>query len=280
MKPAIVGLLLWLGSTSSTYAVVDSTSEAANQPTTKNPPVTTIEHDSWGTTPGAPANTIPDSSGSSDQADANAILTPFTARYTSEWNLGWFSIDIKGSRKLEQQEDGHWKLTFKADSSAATLLEESIFDLENGQIQPLEYRYKVSGLVTEPDRSLEFLPNTEIIRDHKKKKDHTNQWAPGIQDAQTYMLQASLDLSLHPTLPLSYPVFEKKKTKVFNFEIIGEEVIKTRAGKLNTVKIQQVRKDNRKVTVWLLKDKQFLLARLVDKKNGKTRYKIDLVAID
>lgn len=207
-------------------------------------------------------------------------LQPFVAKYESKWDLGWFSIQIKGSRILKQLKDGNWQLTFDADSSAASLQETSVFELINGQIQPLTYNYKVTGLVTEPDRSLEFLPTKETVRDHKKRKDVTNQWAPGIQDAQTYMLQASLDLATHPTLPLSYPVFEKKKTKVFNFEVVGEEIIKTKAGKLATVKIQQVRKDNRRVTVWLAKDKQFLLVRLVDKKNGKTRYKIDLVAIE
>ena len=213
-------------------------------------------------------------------SSSDTNLRPFVARYKSEWDVGWFSIDIKGTRTLKQLENGHWQLIFKADSSAAALKEVSRFEVTDGQIQPLEYEYQVSGLVTEPDRHLEFIPTQEIVRDHKKKRDHTNQWAPGIQDAQTYMLQASLDLTLHPTLPLSYPVFEKKKTKLFNFEIVGEEVIKTQIGKLNTVKIKQVRKDSREVTVWLAKDHQYLLARLVDKKKGKTRYRIDLVGID
>ena len=207
-------------------------------------------------------------------------LKPFVARYKSEWDVGFFSLDIKGTRRLEQLESGKWKLTFKADSSAASLKEVSTFELIDGQIQPLEYTYQVSGLVTEPDRHLEFDPAEEVVRDHKKNRDLTNQWAPGIQDAQTYMLQASLDLSLHPTLPLSYPVFEKKKTKLFNFEVVGEETIKTKIGKVNTVKIRQIRKDNREVIVWLDKDRQYLLARLIDKKKGKTRYRIDLVGID
>ena len=266
MKPVIVGLFLCLGLAGPAHAVVDDSADALTQ--SGNTETDGSKQDSWGDEP------------TSSTGEPKATLTPFNARYESEWNLGWFSIDIKGSRQLKRLDNDRWELVFEADSSAASLKEVSVFSVDDGQIQPLEYRYQVSGLVTEPDRSLEFRPDDEIIRDHKKNKDHTNQWAPGIQDAQTYMLQASLDLMLHPTLPLSYPVFEKKRTKVFNFEIVGEEIIKTRAGKLNTIKIQQVRKDNRRVTVWLIKDKQFLLARLVDKQNGKTRYKIDLVAID
>ena len=262
MKAAIIGFASLIGTCSMATAVV------VEQTTELHSSGSVVSGASSGQTDLSPLSTP------STSALPASTLAPFTARYKSEWDVGFFSIDIEGTRSLEQLSDGQWRLTFKADSSAASLKEISTFELADGQIQPLDYQYQVSGLVTEPNRHLQFLPMQEIVRDHKKNRDHTN------QDAQTYMLQASLDLALHPTLPLSYPVFEKKKTKLFNFEIVGEEVIKSPLGKLNTVKIRQVRKDSREVIVWLDKDRQYLLARLIDKKKGKTRYRIDLVDID
>lgn len=206
-------------------------------------------------------------------------LTPFTAHYITEWKLGWFSIDIKAKRELKRLPNTNWQLTFVAETGAAKLKETSELSVKNQRIQPLHYRYRASGLFNEDDRTLKFLPESKSVLDQEKNKTHSNAWETEVQDNLTYMLQAGLDLAAGKT-EFTYPVFEKNTKKPFRFRVIGEEVLKTKAGTLTTVKVMQVREDkNREVYAWFDKDKHFLLVRLLDKKKGKKRYEINVTDI-
>ncbi len=216
------------------------------------------------------------------------LLKPFSAHYKTEWKLGWFSIDVEAKRSLRQLASGHWLLTFEAETSAAALKETSEFNLHNGRITPLAYHYRASGLFNEPDRTLLFSPELKLIKDLENNKDYPKAWEHEVHDNLTYMLQASLDLA--QTAPqqsdyenglhgkeLTYPVFEKKRVKDFQFRIIGEEQLSTRIGKLKTIKVEQIRqKKGREVFAWFAIDRGYQLVRLVDKEKGKTRYQIDI----
>lgn len=217
-------------------------------------------------------------------------LKPFSARYKTEWKLGWFSVDIEAVRNLRQLPSGHWLLTFEAETSAAALKETSEFSLDQGRIQPLEYRYRATGLFNEADRTLLFSPQLKLVKDLENNKDYPQAWENEIQDNLTYMLQASLDLArikqqtdtpsdgTQHNNELNYPVFEKKRVKAFQFRIIGEEQLNTRIGKLKAIKVEQIRqKKGREVFAWFAADFNYQLVRLVDKEKGKTRYQIDII---
>ncbi|MAD46474.1 MAG: hypothetical protein CMI02_11310 [Oceanospirillaceae bacterium] len=210
-------------------------------------------------------------------ADNNTMtLKPFTAHYTTEWKVGWFSIDIDASRTLRQLSNGHWQLVFEADASAAGLTETSEFRVEDGQIYPLEYRYRATGLFNEDDRTLVFAPELRRVTDLEKQKEYQDAWDEHVQDNLTYMLQAGLDLSAGAK-ELTYDVFEKNRAKDFHFRVVAEEQLNTRIGKLKTLKVQQIRKDkDRSIYAWYAIDHQYQLVRLVDRKDGKKRYQIDI----
>ena len=211
-----------------------------------------------------------------ENAPAEASLKPFTASYSTEWKLGWFSIDIDATRTLRRLPNGHWQLTFQADTSTAALTETSEFVLKNGRIQPAEYSYKATGLFNEPDRNLLFVPELKVVKDLKNNQTYTNAWDTEVQDNLTYMLQAGLDLASGKK-ELSYSVFEKNKSKAFRFKVAGEETINTAIGKLKTVKVEQIRsKKNREVFAWYAIDYGYQLVQLRDRENGKTRYQIDI----
>ncbi len=210
------------------------------------------------------------------QPAATPVLHPFTARYTTEWSLGWFSIDINAVRTLRQLPGGHWQLTFEAETSGAGLTETSEFTLSDGQVTPQEYRYRATGLFNEADRTLIFAPALKLVRDLENNREYSKAWHDSVQDNLTYMLQAGLDLAQGATR-LSYEVFEKKRSKAFDFEVIGEEPLKTAIGTLRTIKVKQLRKkNNRQIYAWFAIDHRYQLVRLTDKKDGKTRYQIDI----
>lgn len=215
------------------------------------------------------------------QQEPQAKIIPFTAKYKTEWKLGWFSVDIGAKRELKKIGNNRWKLVFEAETGTAKLKESSEFTFSStDRLQPLQYAYRASGLFNEDDRTLNFRPDNNSVLDKEKNVTHQNVWQTEIQDNLTYMIQAGLDLASGKT-EFSYPVFEKNKSKDFHFKVIGEEQLKTKAGKLNTIKVQQIRKKKgREVYAWFAKDKNYLLVRLLDKKKGKKRYEINVTKIN
>jgi hypothetical protein len=216
----------------------------------------------------APTTPAPSATNSTSPDSVQTTLQPFFARYKTEWKLGWFSVDIEAERSLRQLASGHWLLSFEAETSAAALKETSEFSLNQGRIQPLEYRYRASGLFNEPDRTLLFSPDLKLVKDMENNKDYPQAWEDEVQDNLTYMLQASLDLAQPDAA---------HEQNADQFRIIGEEQLNTKIGKLKTIKIEQVRqKKGREVFAWFAIEHHYQLVRLVDKEKGKTRYQIDI----
>lgn len=207
-------------------------------------------------------------------------LIPFTAHYKTEMKLGWFSIGVDAQRTLKQKENGYWEMRFRAETGAASLTETSDFVIEDNVIRPLDYRYRATGLFNEDDRTLEFIHEHKQVKDHEKDHIHQQAWQQEVHDNQTYMLQAGWDLSLGKS-ELDYPVFEKSRTKSFRFKRINYEVLDTDAGKISSVKIQQIRDDqNREIYAWYATEPPYLLLKLVDWKKGKKRYEINISDFD
>ncbi|MDO6682978.1 DUF3108 domain-containing protein [Oceanobacter sp. 5_MG-2023] len=241
-----------LDSTDSTYP--SSTDDAGLQP----------EH-----------NAIPDEL----PAVQHATLQPFRAQYTSRYEWGFFSFNIDAERRLVQRQDELWQMTFEADASAASVQEQAVFSLQDGIIQPQSYHYRGSGLIQEDDQEYQFDAARQRIYSPLQSREFNDVWQDKLQDKLTYMLQVSLDLASGQD-QLSYQVFEKNRVRNYEFVIVAEEPLKTRIGVLDTIKIKQVRDDQRDIYAWLAKDKGYLLVKLVDRKKGKIQYQIDLVSSD
>lgn len=205
----------------------------------------------------------------------NCPLTPYTIDYQSRYKFGWFGFDIEARRELSQLEDGRWKLDFSARASMANLQELSVFTCTDSLITPGDYLYRAGGVIDEDDRTLVFIPQNGVIRDQEKDKTYDDAWQDGIQDNLTYIQQASIALAQNKT-EFSFPVFEKKKTKVFRFQVEGEETIEVPAGKFQAIKVRQLRDDkDREIYAWFAKQDGFPLIRLKDKDNGKEKYRIE-----
>ena len=203
------------------------------------------------------------------------LLKPYTVEYQSKYKFGWFSFDIEAKRHLTQLEDGRWRLAFDAEASMAKLNELSVFNCSNNQIMPSDYLYRAGGLIDEDDRTLVFLPSSKTVKDQEKDKTYQGQWQDGIQDNLTYIQQASIALAQGAT-EFSFPVFEKKKTKVFRFRVEGEETVKVPAGEFRAIKVRQIRDDkDREIYAWFAKQDGYPLIRLKDKDNGKEKYRIE-----
>ncbi|MDX1320371.1 MAG: DUF3108 domain-containing protein, partial [Oceanospirillum sp.] len=85
------------------------------------------------------------------------------------------------------------------------------------------------------------------------------------QDLLSYQLKLRYDLMQNPEQKqFQYPVADGGKIKFFTFRVVGEEVLKTPMGRLNTIKLESLRHSKMDVEhlVWLAKDWDNLLLRI------------------
>lgn len=205
-------------------------------------------------------------------------LKPFKAYYKSKIRVGWFKIKVNSTRELKQVSNGNWKLDFTAEASFAKVKENSLMSFKDGHYQPIAYRYRATGLADEKDQTLNFKADKKQVEDLENNQVFST-WHQHIQDNVSYMLQASLDLTNNKS-ELIYPVFERRSIKDFKFKIVGEETLKTDFKSLKTIKIQLLGNKDARVYAWLATEYQYLLVRLEEISDGKTRYNMELTKLE
>jgi len=205
----------------------------------------------------------------------------FKAVYKATWKGGWFPVSVIAEKSLTYIDDQTAELRFEADSAIAGLQEVSTFKWQEQQIKPQQYQYLRTGLFDEPDRHQVFDWQNKSVVDIKQKREYPGEWHEQIQDNLSYHLQAGIDLKNGKT-QFSYPVFDRKRVKEFNFQLVGYESLQTPVGTLRTVKVEQVesKKSKAKTYIWFAKDYDHMLVRLKQKKKDGQTYQIDMTYLD
>ncbi|GAA5316420.1 MAG: DUF3108 domain-containing protein [Candidatus Pelagadaptatus aseana] len=203
---------------------------------------------------------------------ANQLPKAFSATYKANYN----GIEIKATRSLTANGPKQ-TLNFTANSWLASIVEESLFEWgEHGYLIPQKYRYDRTGVGRERHALLTFDWDqrnvVNQVQDSKWKMD-----LPEIAlDKLSYQLQLRKDLiNSSPLGP--YQIADGGRLKTYEFEKIGESVIDTPMGKLNTVEIKRIRKKkNRTTHIWLAKDWDYLIVKIQQlEKDGKS-YEINI----
>lgn len=219
----------------------------------------------------------------SSMSESQEIPYPaFTAKYQAEWKGGWFPITVDAERTLSYNEKGEGELKFIADSSIAGLEEISNFRWQDQQIQPLQYRYLRTGLFKEPDRDQRFNWEQKNITNGETQTVFEGHWHDQVQDNLSYNLQAGIDLKNGKT-EFTYPVFDRKKVKDFNFQLSNFETLETQVGTLRTVKVELLekkKKSKKKTYIWFATDYDYLLIRLKQEQKDGQVYEINLTSAE
>jgi hypothetical protein len=207
-------------------------------------------------------------------------IIPYKAHYQAEWDLGWFPIRVDAIRELKKINNNDWKLELRADSSVAEFREGTTFQHKDKSIIPLSYYQKRGGLLPNENLLQTFNWKTGIVdtksEEHKKTKVlHTQ---PFLHSSLTYQLQLGLDIQ-EGKQEFSYPVASTRKIRQKDFEIIGEESIKTELGLLDCVVLRLIpaKKDSKEKTkIWLAKDYHYLEVRFwIHEKDG-SEYSVEI----
>lgn len=189
---------------------------------------------------------------------------PFDAQYQAR-ALG---MSADASRRQSLTSDGNFLLENRISltilgANVATVVEASEFRWQDGAILPLHYRYDQSG-VSSSHENIDFDWASRQAHSSSDSGSWEFDTSPGMLDKLSYSVRLALDLQQTDQSEFRYTVLDEDDIKEHIYRVSAEEVLDTRLGKLNTVKIERVREDDspRRTTVWLARDWDYLLVRL------------------
>ena len=192
-------------------------------------------------------------------------LKPYQATYKTSYDMG-FTINVEAERTLQQTKNGHWYLNFEAENWFARIQQSSTFsNTPDNNIRPLLYREYKKVFGKQEEQKVIFHWDRQQVTNDIDNKPWRMDIPVNTQDLMTYQLKLRYDLIQHPDKKiLRYQVADGGKIKYFTFRVVGEEVLKTPMGRLNTIKLESLRHSKKEVghLVWLAKDWDNLLVRI------------------
>ena len=208
-----------------------------------------------------------------------ADLQPFKASYTADWKQLPMSGSAERSLVKDKEKDNVWTLNFKASMLIASLNEESTLKLEKDQPVPLSYHFERGGLGKAKKIDLNFNWKDMTVTGTDNKTPVTVKLLTGMLDKSTYQLALQRDV-LAGKKSMSYQVVDGDEVDTYDFRVIGPEVVSTKAGKINAIKVERVRDpaQNKRITeMWFAKQWDGLLVALRQVEKDGKEYNIMLL---
>lgn len=197
-------------------------------------------------------------------------LKPFSASYTADWK----QVPMSGTatRTLEAEEDGRWQLEFEASMLVASLNERSEFSVEGDTLVPHDYRFKRSGLGSGKRIEQHFDWSAKQLTGSDRGDAIKLPLNRGMLDKSTYQIALQYDVAAGKQ-SMSYQVVDGDEIETYDFRVLGEEVVQTKTGQLDAIKVERVRdptQSKRETLLWFARDWDYLLVQLHQvEKDGK-----------
>ena len=203
-------------------------------------------------------------------------LQPFSASYTADFKNAPFAGTAE--RSLAPLRNGGWELRFEAAMLVARLSERSRFRVEQGALVPVSYQYSRSGMGSSRTVEQDFDWSTRQILGMRKGKAYRVPLHRGLLDRSTYQLALQQDVARGKT-SMTYQVLDETEVETYDFRVLGEENVRTRAGLIRALKVERVRdpgQSRRQTTLWFAPSWNYLLVRLHQRENDGKEYQIML----
>lgn len=224
--------------------------------------------------------------GANDAGSPAQTIIPFTARYKASAN----GLTANATRSLTTLDDGVLLLSNELQATVlgqeiARLRQRSEFHVNGEQLISKNYTYQVSG-ITSDQRSIEFdwQSRTALSREDDE------QWRVPLTldayDPLSHQFALSQTLRLHGIDPagsetpgqFAFDVVDGDKIETHLYQFLGEEVLQTPLGTVNSVKLERVRENSssRSTLIWLAPDWDYLLARIEQVNGSGLQIKLEL----
>ena len=208
---------------------------------------------------------------------SGAALAQPPQNFVATYKAKYGGIPITATRELKTLDDGSMVFSFVAKSWIASIEESSRFRwADDNHIVPQHYTYNRSGLGRDRTAELSFDWDNGKVTNDVQDKPWVMTVPPLALDKLSYQLQIRTDLINDKPL-LEYNIADGGHLKQYNFEILGEERLKTKVGTFDTIKVRRIREDedNRHTIFWMAKNWDHLVIRMQQEEDGKS-YEIDL----
>lgn len=216
-------------------------------------------------------------------------LKEHTATYTASIKKG---VSIKGSavRSLSKIDDKQWLYRFDVESFIADIKERTRLsshikkepespESSHLHIIPSDYNYKLSAfLMSDRKRQVQFdWGSKTAVSPVKKDKWMLTDIPENTYDALSYQLQLLIDVS-EGKKEMTYQLAHKGRLRESTFVVLGEEVIDTRFGQLNSIAAKKLRDDDakRQTYLWFSTDYPLLLLKMTQRESDGEEYEIQL----
>lgn len=190
--------------------------------------------------------------------------------FDNQYKAKLYGFNITVTNRLTKTTNNQYDLLFKFDSMIGTITETSQMQWDQAKqtIKPLHYVYKRRGLGKDRDADLTFDWNKKTVINKVQQTNWKMDIAQRVQDKLSYQIQLQQDL-INGQTNFSYQIADGGHLKEYKFITLGEEVLETPLGKVNTVKVKRSRDNDKRVTyAWLAKDWNYLLVRLQQEEKG------------
>jgi len=185
-----------------------------------------------------------------------------------------------GTRSLKALGDNKFSLSLKSELEWLIFSDKrkelSHFGYNNAQLIPSSYRYERSGTGKDKELDIRFNPDHSLMIKPESEKSPVT-WEDGWLDEMSLHMQIQIDL-IAGKKRFEYSVITNSGgLKVYQFEVIGHELISTGFGRFNAIKVARVYEEGKFYAqhAWFIPEINYTLARLWRMKKGVEQY--DLV---
>jgi hypothetical protein len=192
--------------------------------------------------------------------------------FDNEYKAKLYGFNITVTNRLTKTADNQYDLLFKAVSMIGTITEQSKMQWNPVEqtISPLHYSYARRGLGKDRTAELTFDWKSKSVTNNVQKTSWQMDIAQKVQDKLSYQIQMQQDL-LNGHKNFAYQIADGGRLKEYKFTTVGEELLDTPLGKVNTIKVKRSRENDERVTyAWLAKEWSYLLVRLQQEEKGET----------
>jgi len=210
----------------------------------------------------------------------NTPLLEYVAQYEASAN----GLAATATRSLSRIDENLYHLSNSLEASIAgqalaNLEQASEFTIDGKRVVPLNYSYQLSG-ASRASHAIFFNWDAEVALSTEGDESWQLQLNAGVMDQLSYQVairQAFIDNNeIESTF--SFGIVDGDAIEMQEYRLVGEEIISTPLGELNTLKLERVREasDERVTEIWLALEWDFLLTRIEQFNSSGLRISLEL----
>lgn len=207
-------------------------------------------------------------------------LFPFEVSYGASMEKG---ISLNGSAKriLTSQGNNVWLYRTEVKSFIADLDESLVLKWEDGQVVPLRYRYRLSGmLIKDRKQSIDFDWKANVATGEYKGESFKVKLEKGVLDPLGFQVQLHQDI-LNGKREMEYQVLDRGSIDSERFAVVSDDTSISDGAQSSQLKAEKVREDSKRQTLmWFDPDNKYVLVRLLQVEPDGSKYELKLKNVD